>query len=85
VAVSPIVDGAVLKGPTAAFMQWAGQPLSAAGIAALYGDLLDGLVCDEEPKGLPVAALQTSTLMSDASGRERVARAVLGFAEGLAA
>jgi LPPG:FO 2-phospho-L-lactate transferase len=85
VAVSPIVDGAVLKGPTAAFMQWAGEPLSASGIAALYGGLLDGLVCDEEPVGLPVPALQTSTLMSDAAARERVARDVLGFAEGLAA
>ncbi|MBA3748543.1 MAG: YvcK family protein, partial [Solirubrobacterales bacterium] len=28
VAVSPVVGGAVVKGPTEAFMQWAGHPLS---------------------------------------------------------
>jgi LPPG:FO 2-phospho-L-lactate transferase len=84
VAVSPIVDGGVLKGPTAAFMAWAGRPLSAAGIAALYGDLLDGVVCDERPAGLPVPALQTPTLMADAAGRLRVARETLRFAAGLA-
>ena len=36
VAVSPLVRGKVLKGPTAAFMRWAGQPLSSDGIAAVY-------------------------------------------------
>ena len=36
VAVSPLVGGKVLKGPTAAFMQWAGHPLSSDGIAAVY-------------------------------------------------
>ncbi len=34
VAVSPLVGGEVIKGPTAAFMQWAGQPLDSDGIAA---------------------------------------------------
>src|SRR5262249_49763939 len=34
VAVSPLVGGQVLKGPTAVCMQWAGQPLSSNGIAA---------------------------------------------------
>ena len=37
VAVSPIVGGEVLKGPTAAFMDWAGLTLDAAGVAAAYG------------------------------------------------
>ena len=34
VAVSPIVGGEVLKGPTEAFMDWAGLTLDAAGVAA---------------------------------------------------
>jgi LPPG:FO 2-phospho-L-lactate transferase len=84
VAVSPIVDGAVLKGPTAEFLRWAGRSLDAAGIAAVYADLLDGLVCDERAD-LPVPALVTSTLMADAAGRERVARETLRFALGLTA
>jgi LPPG:FO 2-phospho-L-lactate transferase len=86
VAVSPLVGGEVLKGPTAAFASWAGFELSAAGIAAYYGDILDGLVSDEqdfEPPALPVAELDT--LMADAEGRERVAWETLAFAEGLAA
>jgi LPPG:FO 2-phospho-L-lactate transferase len=83
VAVSPIVAGAVVKGPTEPFMRWAGQPLSAAGITAHHGDVLDGLVADEpEAGGLPV--LEIDTLMADARGRARVARETLRFAEALA-
>ena len=47
VAVSPIVGGAVLKGPTAAFMAADGYPPTAAGIASCYAGLIDGLVADE--------------------------------------
>jgi LPPG:FO 2-phospho-L-lactate transferase len=82
VAVSPLVDGQVLKGPTADFLAWTGQPASAEGVAALLGDVLDGMVCDERRAGaLPV--LQTDTLMADADGRRRVAEAALTFAEAL--
>jgi LPPG:FO 2-phospho-L-lactate transferase len=82
VAVSPIVGGAVLKGPTAAFMAWARQPVSAAGVAALYGDLLDGIVADEDVPGeLPAA--RADLLMADAEGRRRLAAATLAFAERL--
>ena len=83
VAVSPIVGGQVLKGPTAAFMAWAGHPVSAAGIAAHYGDLLDGIVCDGED-ALDVPSLRIDTSMADADARRRVAAAVLKFALGLA-
>ncbi len=84
VAVSPIVAGTVLKGPTAAFMEWAGLSVDGPGVAAAYGDLLDGIVADDEmtaPFALP--ALRADTRMDDAAGRARVARAVLAFAEGL--
>jgi LPPG:FO 2-phospho-L-lactate transferase len=81
VAVSPIVGGEVLKGPTAAFMAWAGLPVSAAGVAAGYDGLLDGIVADEPVDAVP--ALRTDTRMDDAAGRRRLAEAVLGFAEGL--
>src|ERR1700744_5500971 len=46
VAVSPLVAGRVLKGPTAACLAWAGHPADSDGIAAIYGPLLDGLVAD---------------------------------------
>ncbi len=83
VAVSPIVGGDVLKGPTEAFMRWAGFEATTASIAACYAGLIDGLVADEPVDGLPV--LQTDTLMADAAGRRRVAAETLRFAEGLAA
>lgn len=83
VAVSPIVGGAVVKGPTEPFMAWAALELSAAGIAAHYGDVLDGIVADEPVDGLP--ALVIDTLMADADGRARVARATLDFADQLGA
>ena len=83
VAVSPIVGGAVLKGPTEAFMRWAGHGASAAGIADCYAGLIDGLVADEPVDGLPV--LRTDTLMTDAASRHRLAAETLTFAQGLTA
>jgi len=91
VAVSPIVGGSVLKGPTEAFMRWAGHSPDAGGVAACYAGLLDGLVADEPTDALPrtgraspLPVLRTDTLMSDAAGRRRLAAETLGFAEALA-
>jgi len=85
VAVSPIVAGTVLKGPTAACLEWAGQTATTAGIAASYGDLLDGLVADERlPAGTTLPLLETDLLMADSAGRQRLARETLAFATALA-
>src|SRR5260370_18772299 len=77
VAVSPIVGGAVLKGPTAAFMELAGVPCSARGVIELYGDLLAGIVADEaieRPPGAPIlASVEIATRMDDAESRVRLA------------
>src|SRR3954453_11786038 len=83
VAVWPIVGGQVVKGPTGPFLAWAGVTLDAAGIASFYGDLLDGLVADEDAPGLVIPSLRTDTLLADAQARRRVAAAVLAFADGL--
>lgn len=80
VAVSPIVDGAVLKGPTAAFMEHAGLPLGAAGIARAYAGVIDALLADEDAGVGDVPVRVASTLMSDAAGRARVAREALELA-----
>ena len=82
VAVSPIVGGEVLKGPTAAFLRWAGHPATTAAIVDCYAGLVDGLVADEAVDGVPV--LRIDTLLADAEGRRRVAAETLSFAEGLA-
>ncbi len=82
VAVSPIVGGQVLKGPTAAFMEYAGGDCSAAGVAEHYGELLDGIVADEDVPHLP--CLKAGTRMDDAAARVAVARLTIDFAESLA-
>jgi LPPG:FO 2-phospho-L-lactate transferase len=81
VAVSPLVRGAVLKGPTDAFLAWAGHPLSSEGIVGHYDGLLDGLVADERAESLPT--LVTDVEMADDAARRRVARETLAFATAL--
>lgn len=78
VAVSPIVGGEVLKGPTAAFMRHRGVEVSARGLAALYEGVIDALVSDERVDlGLPT--LQTELLMDGTGGRRRLARETHDF------
>jgi len=81
VGVSPLVRGEVVKGPTAAFLAWAGVPASSDGIAELYDGVLDGLVADEPADGLPT--LVRDVAMPDQAARESLAADVLRFAAGL--
>ena len=78
IAVSPLVGGRSLKGPTEDCLTWAGQPLTSDGIAAYYDGLLDGLVADQRTDALPT--LETDVSMPDAAGRRRVAQEALDFA-----
>jgi LPPG:FO 2-phospho-L-lactate transferase len=81
VAVSPLVRGAVLKGPTDVFLAGAGHPLSSDGIAAHYAGLLDGLVADERAGSVPT--LVTDVELSTPEARRRVAAETLSFAAAL--
>ena len=78
VAVSPLVGGQVIKGPTAAFLAWAGRSLDSDGIAAVYAGLLDGLVADE-PTEL-VGTLRRDVWLDTPERRRDVAAATLEFA-----
>jgi LPPG:FO 2-phospho-L-lactate transferase len=80
VAVSPIVGGEILKGPTAAFMRHRAVEVSARGLAALYDGVIDALVTDEQLE-LPLPALHSDLLMDGAAGRGRLARETLEFAK----
>ncbi len=82
VAVSPLVHGQVLKGPTAEFLTWAGRSLDSDGIAAHYAGLIDGLVADQRAEHVPT--LETDVGLNDPVARRRVAREVLEFAAALA-
>jgi LPPG:FO 2-phospho-L-lactate transferase len=88
VAVSPLVGGRSLKGPTEQFMRWAGLDLSDAGIAAHYSGLIDGLVTDRgTPPGRAsmagVVMHQTDAMMAGSEGRARLARETVDFAQAL--
>ena len=81
VAVSPIIGGKAVKGPTAKMMAELGLPVDAAAVARHYGELLDHYVADETDAneigdlGLPVTV--TRTFMLSLEDREALARVVL--------
>jgi LPPG:FO 2-phospho-L-lactate transferase len=82
VAVSPLVEGRVLKGPTAACLEWSGHAADSDGIAAIYEPLIDGLVADSAAASVPT--LQTDVLLDTPERRRSVAEATLTFAMSLA-
>jgi LPPG:FO 2-phospho-L-lactate transferase len=77
VAVSPLVRGQVLKGPTGRFLEWAGHPLSSEGIAAHYAGVIDRLVADEPADSVPTRV--TDVEMGDREAARRLAREVLAL------
>ena len=81
VAVSPFVQGQVLKGPTQAFCEMAGLGSGTAAVESAYAGVIDAVVADEAGS-LPCRL--TDVLMAGADGRRRVAGAALDFARELA-
>ena len=88
VAVSPIVGGDAVKGPTAKMFRELGLPVTATAVAMHYRDLIDGFVLDEADAGevdrIGVSCRVTRTLMRTDEDKERLAREVLEFATELA-
>lgn len=86
VAVSPIVGGQAVKGPTAKLMGEMGLAVTNESIAAHYADVVDGLLVDErdDASGLTIPHDVTDTLMKTLADRERVARAALALADRIA-
>jgi LPPG:FO 2-phospho-L-lactate transferase len=88
IAVSPIIGGRAVKGPTAKMMQELGMPVTAASVGQHYAGLIDGYVIDAsetDAVALPdMQVTKAATLMSSLADREALARAVLAFADVLA-
>jgi LPPG:FO 2-phospho-L-lactate transferase len=84
IAVTPLVAGRAIKGPTAKIMAELGLEPAAATVAAHYAGLIDGFVQDAQDRALAslkAAALHvTDTVMVSLADRERLAREVLEFA-----
>lgn len=89
VAVSPLVGGAAVKGPTAKIMRELGLSLDQRAIIEHYRGLLDGLMLDivdgRQAAGLGIATEVTNTVMRSLDDRIDLARAALRFCERLRA
>jgi LPPG:FO 2-phospho-L-lactate transferase len=87
VAVSPIIGGRAIKGPTAKMMAELGLPTSASAVAKHYGGLLDGFVLDhadaDQASEIDSPSLATRTLMVSEDDKRTLASEVLAFARGL--
>ena len=85
VAVSPIIAGQAVKGPTARMFEALGVTPSAAAVAARYGDLLDGYVMEhgDDGTGITPRVFHAATLMRDLDDKTALARQVLAAIEAL--
>jgi len=85
VAVSPIVGGKAVKGPTGKMMRELGLPVGAATVAQHYADFVDVYVADEADarwvQGLDIPVVLARTLMTTLDDREALARVVLRAGE----
>jgi LPPG:FO 2-phospho-L-lactate transferase len=92
VAVSPIIGGKAVKGPAAKIMAELRMEVSPFGVAAHYGNLLTGMILDEEDQtlrdklekmGLRVAVM--NTLMTTSEEKVALAKELLAWVESVAA
>jgi LPPG:FO 2-phospho-L-lactate transferase len=89
-AVSPIIGGRAIKGPTGKMMAELGSAVSSQRVAEYYGDLIDALVLDEADRGLEQHAQRarsrlvfTRTLMQGAADRIALAKDCLRIIDAL--
>ena len=92
VAVSPIVGGQAIKGPTAKLMTELGLTPGSAAIAAHYAGLIDGLILDHADAAeagaverAGIVAQVTATVMRSDEDRVALAQDTLAFAAALGA
>lgn len=83
IAVSPLVGGSAIKGPTAKIMQELGLALDVTTIAAHYRGLIDGLVIDtldaHRAPDLDIPPHITEIVMHSLDDRIRLGRASVAF------
>jgi LPPG:FO 2-phospho-L-lactate transferase len=87
VAISPIIQGATLKGPADKMLRGLGFEVSAYGTAQYYGDLLDGFIIDTldaalQPRieELGIRVEVTNTIMRTIADKVALARTTLTLA-----
>ncbi|MGD9664790.1 MAG: 2-phospho-L-lactate transferase CofD family protein [Novosphingobium sp.] len=92
IAVSPIVGGESIKGPTAKIFAELGREISPVTVAREYKDMIDGIVIDPVDRELAgmiedlgLACHIAPIVMQDDADKEAVARECLSFIDGLSA
>jgi LPPG:FO 2-phospho-L-lactate transferase len=87
IAVSPIIGGEAVKGPTAKIMQELGIEVSPLSVARHYAEVVDALVLDESDAALAsrfeIPVRVVPTLMRTLEDKVRLAGEVLDFARSL--
>lgn len=90
IAVSPIIDGQAVKGPTAKMLRELGHDASARVVLGHYQGLIDAYIADPrdmkalEEAGSDVALFGADIMMVSLEDRDRLARTVMDVAAGLA-
>jgi LPPG:FO 2-phospho-L-lactate transferase len=84
IAVTPIIGGSAVKGPTVKIMKELQLASSALTVANYYSTFIDGFVLDKNDTDLlaeiPVSTVAIDTLMTTVADRQRVASETLAFA-----
>ena len=87
IAVSPVIQGRAVKGPTAKMMSELGLAVTSTTVAAHYGELIDALVVDHsddiEPSRNGPAVLRAATLMHSQKDKCDLAHTILTYARNL--
>ena len=90
IAVSPIVGGDAVKGPTAKNLRDLGYPVSALAVAKYYSSFINGFVLDKRDEhdaslieSLGIKVFLEDTIMTDLKSKIRLAKRVLDFSKSL--
>lgn len=82
VAITPLVQGRAIKGPTAKLMVELGYEQSAIAVAQFYADVIQGFVYDERDVPLTLNGIRTialDTIMNNEQDKARLVRQTLGW------
>jgi LPPG:FO 2-phospho-L-lactate transferase len=89
IAVTPLIGGQAVKGPTAKLMEELGIEVSPGAVAKHYGAMLDGFILDEMDEDaaacIPVPVRIERTLMTDLDSKVALAGSAIAFCQALAA
>ncbi len=85
VAITPLIGGQAVKGPTAKLMAELNYDVTTRQVAGYYGDVINGFVSDSADAPLDIPGIRTTamnTWMKNETDKQQVAHAVLNWIGG---